>query len=153
MGAAKQNDSQPLMSVEEALKIILEKITPVGAQRVPLTQSSNRVLAQMMVAQVNVPPFANSAMDGYAVIAADCRGASSEQPVLLKVIDNLRAGATPTKALSSQTAIRIMTGAPIPEGADAVIRFEETSEYTLPSPLEREGPARGSLADDEILIY
>lgn len=150
MGVTTQNSNYSLITVEEALKLILEKINPVEAELVPLTRSVNRVLAQAVVAQVDVPPFANSAMDGYAVIAADCQDASKQTPVLLKVIDNVPAGVTPTKKLSPKKAARIMTGAPIPEGADAVIRFEETSEY-IPAP-SREGPG-GSLAEDEVLIY
>lgn len=133
-----------LISVEEALGLILEKITPVEAEVVPLSQSFNRVLAQAVIAQVNVPPFANSAMDGYAVVAADCARASRENPVRLTVIDNVPAGATPTKKVVPHTAIRIMTGAPLPEGADAVVRFEETSEYS---------PQASSLAGNEVLIY
>lgn len=144
MGVTKQNIPQSLIFVEEALNLILAKITPVVAERVPLRQSFNRVLAQAVVAQVNVPPFANSAMDGYAVIAADCRGASKETPVHLEVIDNIPAGATPAKRLLPRTAVRIMTGAPLPEGADAVVRFEETSEYIS---------ARQEQRADEVLIY
>jgi molybdopterin molybdotransferase len=150
MGAVKQRNNHSLISVEEALNIILEKIIPVQAELVPLTGSSNRVLAQAVVAQAHVPPFTNSAMDGYAIIAADCQAASREHPVLLKVIDNLPAGATPARTLLPQTAIRIMTGAPIPEGADAVIRFEETSEYLSPPPSQERAER---LADDEVLIY
>ena len=145
MGVTTQNSNYSLITVEEALKLILEKINPVEAELVPLTHSVSRVLAQAVVAQVNVPPFTNSAMDGYAVIAADCQGASKQTPVLLKVIDNVPAGATPTKKLSPKTAVRIMTGAPIPEGADAVIRFEETSEYTSP----REG-SRGAQVGENL---
>lgn len=137
-----QNNS--LIAVEEALGLILEKIVPVEAEVVPLNQSFNRVLVQPVIAQVNVPPFANSAMDGYAVFAADCTGATKANPVRLWVIDNLPAGATPTKKLAHQTAIRIMTGAPLPEGADAVVRFEETSEHS---------PNASPLAEDEVLVY
>ncbi len=146
MGVTKQTNNNPLISVEEALTLILAKIRPVEVEQVPLPQSFNRVLAQAVVAEVNVPPFANSAMDGYAVIAADCAGASLATPTQLKVIDNIPAGATPTKTLSTGTAGRIMTGAPLPTGADAVVRFEETSEYTPPGP-------GIDLADGAILIY
>jgi molybdopterin molybdotransferase len=144
MGVTKQNSPNPLVPVEEALNLILAKITPVEAELMPLPQSFNRVLAQAVAAQADVPPFANSAMDGYAVIAADCRGASRETPVRLNVIDNIPAGATPAKPLSPHTAVRIMTGAPIPVGADAVVRFEETSEYIS---------ARKDQRADEVLIY
>jgi molybdopterin molybdotransferase len=144
MGVIKQNSLKPLIPVEEALNLILAKITPVEAELVPLRQSFNRVLAQAVAAQADVPPFANSAMDGYAVIAADCQDASKETPVRLNVIDNIPAGATPARPLSPRTAVRIMTGAPIPEGADAVVRFEETSEYIS---------ARQEQRADEVLIY
>jgi molybdopterin molybdotransferase len=150
MEASQQAKRNPLLSVEEALDSILEKIIPVEAQWVPLTKSLNRVLAEAVVSGVNVPPFANSAMDGYAISAADSQGASPQTPVVLKVIDNVPAGATPSKKLAPQTAIRIMTGAPIPAGADAVIRFEETSEYT---PLLEGGGMGGGLPADEVLIY
>lgn len=144
MGVTKQNKPNLLIPVEEALNLILAKITPVEAELVPLHQSFNRVLAQAVAAHVDVPPFANSAMDGYAVIAADCTGVSKETPVRLKVIDNIPAGATPAKPLLPRTAVRIMTGAPLPEGADAVVRFEETSEYISVHQEQRA---------DEVLIY
>jgi molybdopterin molybdotransferase len=146
MKATKRSNQQSLITVEEALDTILAKITPVEAEVVPLTQSFNRVLAEPITSQVNVPPFANSAMDGYAVIAADTRNASQQSPVLLKVIENIPAGATSSKKLTPKTAARIMTGAPMPAGANAVVRFEETSEYS-PSVSPRK------LADDEVMIY
>ena len=91
-----------LITVEDALNTILEKITPVEAQTVPLAQSFGRILAEPIVSQINVPPFANSAMDGYAILAADSQGASRQSPVLLKVTDNVPAGAVPTRAISSK---------------------------------------------------
>lgn len=132
-----------LITVEEALNIILKKITPVETEPVPLTRSLNRVLAEPIISPVNVPPFANSAMDGYAVIAADTRQACRESPVRLKVIDNIAAGASTSTKLITHTAARIMTGAPIPAGATAVVRFEETSESIKTT----------GLADDEVIIY
>jgi len=131
------------MPVEEALKIILAGITPVSAETVPLSRSAGRVLAEPVAAQVDVPPFANSAMDGYALRAADSQTAARRAPVRLKVVDYIPAGATPTQEILPGVAARIMTGAPMPPGADAVIRFEETSEYI---------PAAG-LAEDEVLLY
>jgi molybdopterin molybdotransferase len=136
-----------LITVESALNLIMAQIKPVETELVSLPQSVNRVLAQDMVSSVDVPPFANSAMDGYALIAADSQGASPETPVKFKVIDYAPAGATSSKSLVGQTAVRIMTGAPIPVGADAVVRFEETSEYAPPA---SGGP---SLAPDEVLLY
>ena len=136
-------NENPLITIEAALKTILEQIGPVGTELIPLTQGLGRVLAEPIVSEVNVPPFTNSAMDGYAIIAADSQGASLEQPVRLKVIGNLPAGAAPALKLAPQTAIRIMTGAPLPTGANAVIRFEETSEYIKTK----------ELAPDEVLLY
>ncbi|MFN8458881.1 MAG: gephyrin-like molybdotransferase Glp [Anaerolineae bacterium] len=141
----KQPENDTLINVEAALGIILGRIEPVNRETISLTQGLNRVLTEAIISQVNVPPFANSAMDGYAVIAADSQGVSPKKPVCLRVIDNVPAGATPSKAVTSQTAVRIMTGAPMPAGADAVIRFEETSEFIPPS--ERR------LASDEVLLY
>lgn len=140
MNIKEQNS---LIGVEEALETILSKIAPAGIEQVPLTQSYNRVLAESIVSPINVPPFANSAMDGYAIVAADTESASRAAPVSLKVIDNIPAGAIASTKLAPGTAARIMTGAPVPQGADAVIRFEETSEY-----LKTEG-----LAADEVKIY
>jgi molybdopterin molybdotransferase len=138
----KSEQPNPLIAVEDALKLILAQITPVDPEWIALSQSLNRVLAQPIISQANVPPFANSAMDGYALVAADSQHASANTPVCLKVIDNIPAGATPTIPLAPCTAVRIMTGAPIPVGADAVIRFEETSEYIRaadrPTPLADE---------------
>ena len=139
----KQPNNESLISVEEALDTILAQLRPVDPEVVPLTQSFNRVLAESVRSPVNVPPFANSAMDGYAVIAADTQSGSPETPVRLKVIENIPAGATPTKRLTPKTAARIMTGAPVPAGADAVVRFEETSDSIK----------TGALGDDEVMIY
>jgi molybdopterin molybdotransferase len=146
MKATKGSNQQSLITVEQALDTILAKITPVETEFVLLTQSFNRVLAEPITSQVDVPPFANSAMDGYAVIAADTQKASQQNPVLLKVIEDVPAGATPSMKLTPKTAVRIMTGAPMPARANAVVRFEETSEYSPPASPQ-------SLADDEVMIY
>ena len=137
----KRTDS--LITVEEALQTILDKINPVDSLPLPLPQSLHRILAETIHSETNVPPFANSAMDGYAVIAADTINCSPERPARLKVIDNIPAGVTPSQTISPKTTARIMTGAPMPAGADAVVRFEATSE-SLESP---------GLSADEVLIY
>ena len=142
----KATNQIPLITVEDALNKILETITPVEIEQLPLSSSLNRVLAQPIVSQVKVPPFANSAMDGYAVNAADTGGASEATPVSLKVIENIPAGASSSNKLTAKTAARIMTGAPIPAGTSAVVRFEDTSEHITP-------PTGINLADDEVLIY
>lgn len=137
------NNSDKLIIVEDALDMILAKIRPVETEIVTLVQGHGRVLAEDVVSNLDVPPFANSAMDGYAVVAADTESASRENPVVVRVVDNIAAGATPSVTIAPNLSARIMTGAPIPKGADAVIRFEETSEYI---------PADG-LADNEVLLY
>jgi molybdopterin molybdotransferase len=96
-------------------------IQPVG--EVPLLEATGLVLTEPVVAPHDVPPFANSAMDGYAVRAADLRGA----PVALRVLEDLPAGYVATVEVEPGTAVRIMTGAPIPSGADAVVQVEDTA--------------------------
>ncbi len=116
------------ISVEDALAEILKHFQPLESERVPLLESLGRVLSKDVVSGMNVPPFNNSAMDGYAVRAADIANAARERPVTLQVIGDLAAGHTTQKAVEPKTAMRIMTGAPLPAGADTVVRFEETSE-------------------------
>jgi molybdopterin molybdotransferase len=118
----------PMLSVEDALDHVLGAFGPLEPERIPILQALGRVLAEDVYADVNIPPHANSAMDGYAVIAADAVGASPEAAVRLRVIENLAAGYVAQQEVAPGTAIRIMTGAPIPQGADAVIRFERTAD-------------------------
>ncbi len=117
-----------MISVEEALAYILKHFHPLEAERVPMLDALDRVLSEDIVADINVPPFDNSAMDGYAVRAEDIAGASAEQPITLRVVGDVAAGYTASRSVERGTAMRIMTGAPLPPGADTVIRFEETSE-------------------------
>ncbi|MCH8612089.1 gephyrin-like molybdotransferase Glp [Arsenicicoccus dermatophilus] len=97
---------------------------------VPVLEAHGAVLAEDVVSAVDVPVCANSAMDGYAVRRADVLGASAERPVVLPVTDDVPAGRTDLVTLAPGTAIRIMTGAPVPEGADAVIPVELTDRRT-----------------------
>ncbi len=115
-----------LVKVDEARKIILERITPRGVEKVPINEALGRVLAEDIVARRNNPPLDNSAMDGYALIAADIESATPETPVRLDVIEDVAAGYSATTKVRRGQAIRIMTGAPIPPGADAVIMQEDT---------------------------
>jgi len=117
-----------MISVDEALEYVLKHFEPLEPEEVEILDTLDRVLAEDVYSDMDVPPFDNSAMDGYAVQAADTVGASSETPVLLQVIGDLAAGYTTELVVKPGTAIRIMTGAPLPAGADAVVRFEETSE-------------------------
>jgi molybdopterin molybdotransferase len=122
-------DKKFTVSVEEAQKIILNSVSPLGFEDVPIIEAFNRVLYEDIISDIMVPPLDNSAMDGYAVIADDTHGASREKPKLFQITGEIQSGASATgKKVSKGTAIRIMTGAPIPEGADAVIQLEDTEE-------------------------
>lgn len=113
-------------SVHEASERILAGISPLGIERIPLRESLGRVLAEDVASPIEHPPWDNSSMDGYAVRAADVMTATDASPVVLRVLETVRAGGRPTRALEPSTAIRVMTGAPVPEGADTVIRVEDT---------------------------
>ncbi|MBC8248626.1 MAG: molybdopterin molybdotransferase MoeA [Anaerolineales bacterium] len=115
-----------MLSVEEALARVLAVFGPLPPERVPLLETLGRVLAEDVYADMDIPPLTNTAMDGFAVQAADTAGASPEQPVRLRIVYDLAAGYTTDVAIIPGTAIRIMTGAPVPPGADAVVRFEDT---------------------------
>jgi molybdopterin molybdotransferase len=113
-------------SVHEALEQILSGIEPLAVERVPLRASLGRVLAEDIRSPIEHPPWDNSSMDGYAVRADDVATASVTSPVRLRVLETVRAGQRPTRSLEASTAIRVMTGAPVPDGADTVIRVEDT---------------------------
>ena len=117
-----------MIQVDEAREIILSKIGTKGVEKVSLDNALGRILAEDIVAQINNPPMDNSAMDGYAVIAADILSATPDNPVKLEVVDNVPAGSVSTVTLTNKQAIRIMTGAPIPQGADAVLMQEDTDK-------------------------
>ena len=113
-------------TVHEASAKILEGIRPLGVELIPLGDALGRVLAHDVFSPIEHPPWDNSSMDGYAVRAADVEAASSDAPVVLPVLETVRAGDQPTKLVAPGSAIRVMTGAPIPTGADSVIRVEDT---------------------------
>jgi len=115
----------PLLNVDEARAAILTSIVPLAPEQVPLAHALGRTLAQDVIADRDVPSFPNSAMDGYAFRACDTGIAAPAHPVTLHVIGTAAAGSPLPIALQAGEAIRIMTGAPIPAGADAVIPFEE----------------------------
>lgn len=121
-----------MVTVEEALDYILSHFRILEPERVGILDSLGRVLAEDIRSDMNIPPFDNSGMDGYAVRSSDTSGATPENPVSLKVVADLAAGYTSAVAVTSGTAIRIMTGAPLPDGADAVIQFEDTDEQPAP---------------------
>jgi len=128
-----------MLGVDEARAHILSAIQPLPVIDLPLDDALGLVLAEPVTADRPLPPFANSAMDGFAVCAADTAGASEDAPVQLRVIGTAAAGSPSIGAVEPGTAIRIMTGAPTPPGADAVIRFEETDENARSGPEQRAG--------------
>jgi len=117
-----------MISVEEALEKILQEIDILGEESVPILDSLGQVLAEDIKSDINVPPLDNAAMDGYAVQSGDTQEASEESPKFLRVIDTVMAGSISESEVIPGTAIRIMTGAPVPKGADSVVQFENTDE-------------------------
>ncbi len=117
-------------SVEEHRAVVAALVAPTPAELVPLVEARGRVLAADLFAGVSLPPFDNSAMDGYAVRAAELAGAGPERPVELPVAADIPAGRTDVPPLQPGTVHRIMTGAPLPAGADAVVPVEESDGGT-----------------------
>lgn len=126
MPAAARSQLTPFEKVQER---ILDRLAPLAPRAVPLHDARGLVLASEVIAPEPVPPFANTAMDGYAVRAADTKGATPDAPVRLHIVGELPAGQAPTTAVGEGEAVRIMTGAPIPPGADAVVMVERTTTH------------------------
>jgi molybdopterin molybdotransferase len=116
-----------LIEVEEARRLVLERVRPLAPERVPLREALGRVLAEDVSSAEPVPGFDNSAMDGFAVRAADTRGAGAEAPVSLSIAGESRAGRPADAAVGAGEAVAISTGAMVPAGADAVVRVEDTT--------------------------
>jgi molybdopterin molybdotransferase len=125
-----------VLSVEEALEQILSRVKPLGIELVELTAALGRVLAEPVVSRRELPPWPNSSMDGYAIRADDTRAGGAK----LVVVGRIIAGSMPTRALRSGEAMRIFTGAPLPDGADAVVPQEDVTgddeRVTIPARVE-----------------
>lgn len=119
-------DTQPLLSVSTARKRLLERFQKLPQEQLILARAGGRILAETIRASIDLPPFSNSGMDGFAVRAADIIEARPDQPVRLRVVADVPAGMATDKSVSAGEAIRIMTGAVLPEGADAVSPVENT---------------------------
>src|SRR6478672_1646884 len=119
-----------MRSVDEHRRVVAALITGRPPAAVPLADALGLVLAEDVVAPLALPGFDNSAMDGYAVMADDIAAATPEQPVLLPVAEDIPAGRTDLLTLKPGTAHRIMTGAPLPTGATAVVPVEATNAAT-----------------------
>ncbi|MBP7342274.1 MAG: molybdopterin molybdotransferase MoeA [Smithellaceae bacterium] len=117
-----------MISVEEAFATILGSCRTLGLEKVDILEACGRVIGEDVFAPRDIPFAANSAMDGYAVRSADTRGAHALGPVELRVIETIAAGNLPQKTVKAGHAARIMTGAVLPRGADAVVRREDTDE-------------------------
>ena len=128
-----------LLSVEAARDAVLAVTEPVDSERIAAADALGRVTAETVAAMVSLPPWANSAMDGYAIRAPDSAGATEAAPVEFHVIGDIAAGAAPEVNVTPGTATRIATGARVPEGADAVVPVE----MTTPLDAERRPGPRG----------
>lgn len=113
-----------MITIEEALEIVLKETKVLGFETVNILNSLNKVLAEDIYSKDNLPPFDKSAMDGYAIISDDTENASEEKPVKLKIKGTIKAGDFYEGQLKCGEALKIMTGAPVPNGADAVIQIE-----------------------------
>ena len=116
-----------LLSVEAAREALLTGLEPVATEWVATPTALGRVVAEVVTARISLPPWPNSAMDGYAIRAADTANADDDNPVEIRVIDDIAAGAAPSVRIAPGTAARIATGARLPEGADAVVPVELTT--------------------------
>src|SRR6266550_618559 len=119
-----------MLTVAEASERILADIKPLDIETVPLRHALGRVLAEDISATVTMPPWSNSSMDGYALRSADITPVMSGEPVKLRVVGTIAAGQFASRPLKRGEAMRVMTGAPVPDGADSVIRKEDTEGGT-----------------------
>ena len=136
-----------MLPVEDALERILDLCEPLPAGTRPIDDAVGQVLAEAIVAPFDIPPHDNTAMDGYAVQSASTAGAAEGAPVRLRVIGELAAGYLYDGVVGAGEAVRIMTGAPMPDGADTIVPFEETDEEGLRAP----GQTNEAIADVGIL--
>jgi len=119
------------IAVADAKALALEAAAPVERiERIPLRDAAGRVLATSAVSPIDVPPFDRAAMDGYAVVAGDTFGASRDHAKILRLVHTSYSGDAPARAIATGECVEIATGAPLPEGADAVVMVEETEKTT-----------------------
>ena len=143
-------------SYTAAREALLRHAAPVGTECVPLDDAAGRILAEALIAADNVPPFDRSPYDGYAFRACDIAGAGEGSPVTLRITEEIPAGAVPTLPVGPGQCAKILTGAPIPDGADTVLNFEQTrftdSEVTFFAPVAPGRPmcARACAANVEL---
>ena len=121
-----------MISVEQALEKVLSYVEVLDREEKPILECLGQVLDEDVFSPINVPPLDNSAMDGYALQAESTIGTTKSSPAVLEVIGEVSAGAISEQVVGPETAIRIMTGAPLPKGADSVVQFEDTDETLRP---------------------
>ncbi len=114
------------LDFKTAQTLLMDRVSVVNAEPVSIAHCGGRILANDLTAAENIPPFDRSPYDGYAFRAEDSAQASEENPVTLTILEEVPAGAVPTKTVTAGTAVKILTGAPIPQGADAVCKYEDT---------------------------
>jgi molybdopterin molybdotransferase len=148
-----------MIDYADALSLVIARARPLGTEIVPLVDALGRTLAADVRAREAVPPFAKSAMDGYAVRAADTRAAAERNGIGLKVIQDLPAGRTSRRTVGPGQAVRIMTGAPLPKGADAVVMVEDTEKKgdrviirAAARPGDHVGPAGEDLGKGDLVL-
>src|SRR5688572_12375021 len=115
-----------MLELEEARRRILTAIKPLTTETIPLNAAAGRVLAADAISSVDLPPFDNSAMDGYAVRASDVSGAKLDSPVSLKIVGRIAAGEMFSGQMASGETVRLFTGSALPAGTDAVVMQEDT---------------------------
>lgn len=130
------------LSVAEAREAIMRSVPVLPPETRPLLAAAGRVLAESIVSPVDLPPWNSSAMDGFAVLGEDVAGATEDTPVTLRLLEDVAAGGAPTRPLERGYATRVMTGAPVPEGTDSVVRVEHTRGY--------DGRTVSILLDDDV---
>lgn len=130
---------QPI-PVKEAIERVMKRVTHLSKEMVPLEEAYGRILAEPVLASHHVPPFDRSPYDGFAVRSVDTKGASGDSRLSFRVIDHIGAGSVSTCTVGAREAVRIMTGAPLPDGADAIVMLEQTvitgDRFTIRKPFE-----------------
>ena len=121
-----------LLSFDEAKQLLEQTFSakPVGVEQISISKAHDRVLAQAIVAPMSIPPFSRSTVDGYAVKAVDTFGASEDKPVSLKFCGHVAIGESPKVVVKNGLSAEIVTGAPLPDGADSVVMVEHTNRQT-----------------------
>lgn len=139
---------KPLTKFDEAFEKLMNEAKPVDrTETVTLTEAVNRVLAETVTAPFDVPPFNRASMDGYAVRARDIAEASPDNPVSLKIVGSIYAGELPSSPVTEGTCIQIATGAPLPEGADCVVPFEDTKRDNTTVQIFKAFPPKSNITE------